>query len=222
MTSAVALAAAARVLDSLGLVAGFGHVSTRVPGDDRFLLTPRIAPGLTTPDDVLVVDLAGHVTGAANLPIEWHVHASVYGARPDVAAVARVHSFPANVLSVVAEPIRPAHYLGAILQGDVAIHDAPDLVTDEGRGRQMAVALGSAAGLLLRGNGQVVVGSTVAEACVRAVYLDEAARLQLAAISTGREVAAYRPEELSRFAAVWNDLYNVERAWRYYVERAGT
>ena len=41
-----------RVLDGLGLVEGFGHVSVRQP-DGNILITPARAPGLARADELL-------------------------------------------------------------------------------------------------------------------------------------------------------------------------
>lgn len=214
-----ATAAACAVLDYHGVVAGFGHVSVRL-GGDMFLLSPRVGPGAALAEDFVVITLAGEVISGGPVPIEWHIHAAAYAARPDVQAIMRIHSFAANVLSVIGDPIRPAHYLGSVLGGHVRVHEVPDLITDAARGAEMAAELGGAAALLLRGNGQVVVGASVAEACVRALYLDEAAALQLSAASTGQALRAYTPAETSRFALTWRDEVNINRVWNYHLSRA--
>src|SRR5690606_8974874 len=99
--------------------------------------------------------------------------------------IARTHAFSASVLSVVGQPVRPCHYLGAILGDTVPVHDGADLITRPEDGEAVASTLVDHAAVLLRGNGQVVVGSSIEEATVRALYLEEAARMQVAASSIG-------------------------------------
>ncbi|MBO9520664.1 MAG: class II aldolase/adducin family protein [Nocardioidaceae bacterium] len=209
------LALACRILDERGLTEAYGHVSARL--DERtMLISPRVGPGVAASDAFVVMTLDGEHLGGGSIPIEWHIHGSVYAARPDVRAIMRTHSFEASVLSMVGEPVRTAHYLGSLAGAGARVHEVPDLITDADRGAHLAVALGEDSALLLRGNGQVVVGTSVPEACVRALYLDEAARLQRAALSTGRDLLAYTAAEVERFAPTWADQVNIDRAWGYY------
>ncbi|MDQ7828616.1 MAG: class II aldolase/adducin family protein [Armatimonadota bacterium] len=210
---------ASRVLASTGLVEAFGHVSARVPGTEIVLLTPRIAPGAVSVGTLVEMDLStGRVQGG-RLPLEWPVHASVYRADGGVGAICRIHGPAASVLSVIGVPVRPLHYLGTILGGPAAVYPGGGLVTTPRLGQQVARALRGGTAVLLRGNGQVVVGRTLREACVRAIYLEEAARVQLAAMLVGRP-RFYSSREVRAYAQVWEDEVNLDRAWAYYVRRA--
>jgi L-ribulose-5-phosphate 4-epimerase len=51
--------AACRVLTRFRIVEGFGHVTARIPGADRILITPRRALGLVTEDELVELDLDG-------------------------------------------------------------------------------------------------------------------------------------------------------------------
>lgn len=213
------LRTACRILDHHRVVAGFGHASVRI--DERtFLLTPRVGPGAAAPEDFIVLDLDGTAEGEGRVPIEWHIHGAVYAARADVHAIMRVHSFSANVLSIVGEAVRPAHYLASVLRGPARVDELADLVTDADRGKQVATALGADTALLLRGNGQVVVGDSVEQACVRALYLDEAAAMQVTAQSLGRSPQWYSDAEAERFAPTWEDPVNIRRVWDYHRDHA--
>jgi ribulose-5-phosphate 4-epimerase/fuculose-1-phosphate aldolase len=211
---------ACRVLDTEGLVEAFGHVSARIPGTDRILVSPRTAPALVTPAALVEVDLArGGVRGARS-PLELPIHTGVYRRHPGVGAVCRIHGRAASVLSVAGIELRPLHYLGTLLRGRVPVYDDGALITTETQGRALADALRGHTALLLRGNGQVVTGRTVREACIRAIYLEEAARVQLQALLAGR-ARAYTGRELATYARTWDDPVNVDRAWAYYGHRAG-
>ena len=210
------LVTACRILTHQRLVAAFGHVSTRIAGTHHVLISPRVGPGTATRQALLVVDLAGRVRhGTARPPLELPIHTAIYSARPDVGAICRIHGEAASVLSVLHVSVRPLHYLGSIVGGEVPVHDDGALVTDDARARAMVSALGRAQALLLRGNGQVVVGASLAEACVRAIYLEEAARLQMAAMPLGTP-RYYSPEEIVAYAREWDDPINIERVWAFY------
>ncbi|MGQ0550800.1 MAG: class II aldolase/adducin family protein [Armatimonadota bacterium] len=210
------LVTACRILTRQRLVAAFGHVSARIAGTDHFLISPRVGPGTATPETLLVVDLAGRVQrGSSRPPLELPIHTAIYRARSDVEAICRIHGEAASVLSVLRVPVRPLHYLGSIVGGEIPVHDDGALVTDDARAQAMVGTLGRAQALLLRGNGQVVVGGSLAEACVRAVYLEEAARLQMAAMPLGTP-RYYSSEEVAVYARAWEDPINIERVWAFY------
>ena len=196
-------------------MAAFGHVSVRIPGTPRLIVSPRVGPGTATPDNLLIVDLEGSVSGPARPPLELPIHTSIYREMPDVGAICRIHGEGASVLSVLRVPVRPLHFLGSILGGEVPVHDYGDLITDDARGNSVARAIRGRRALLLRGNGQVVVGSTLAEACVRAIYLEEAARLQMRAIPLG-EPRYHSVEEVAAYGRAWEDPVNIERVWNFY------
>ena len=168
---AVGVAEVARIISRAGLVEAFGHVSAR--SGDRFLITPTRPLGGTTESDVREIDAEGWPVGEAeDVPLEAALHAAVYAAREDVGAIVRTHS-PAAVAAGASGEVPPlVHGLGG-LAGEVAICDRIDLVSDAGAGEQVAGALGPASNLLLRGNGSFSVGTDLAEAAVKALYLEE-------------------------------------------------
>ncbi|MGH2406440.1 MAG: class II aldolase/adducin family protein [bacterium] len=214
---------ACRILAHERLVAAFGHVSVRVPGTARLIISPRAGPGTVIRSSLLVVDLQrqgrrGAISGAARPPLELPIHTAIYRARLDVETVCRIHGEAASVLSVLGIPVRPLHFLGSVLGGEVPVHDEGDLITDQARGDAMVRALRGHHALLLRGNGQIVVGATLAEACVRAIYLEEAARMQLQAMALGA-ARYYTTDEVAAYRRAWDDPVNIERVWDYYARR---
>ena len=71
--------AACRVLTHFRIVEGFGHVSTRVPGSERLLITPRWALGLVTDAELVEVDLDGRQLAGNGSPVTSTVYQSRYG-----------------------------------------------------------------------------------------------------------------------------------------------
>lgn len=208
---------ACRVLVGEGLVEAYGHVSARLPGTDRFVVTPRYAPSLLRgPEDLLVVDLDGRVVeGDADPPLEVWMHTEVYRRRADVGALCRTHSFAATAWSTLAEPLRPVHGFGAFLGVEVPVFETPFLITTPELGWAVAETLGAGEAVLLRGNGQLVAGRNVGEACVKAVFLEQSARLHLAARAAGRPVV-WTAEEVARRTGPDVPYDHFGRAWRYY------
>jgi len=209
---------AALIIDNQGLVQGYGHVSARIPGRDAMLMTPRRGPGLLEdPDEMLVIDFKGRkLEGDGDVAIEVIMHGAVYEARPDVSGIVRTHSKYANVLSILRKPPRAVHGFGTFLGMQVPIFDKPFLISNEDLGREFVAMLGSAEAILVRGNGNLIVGHSVPEATVKAIFLEEACELQYLAYCAG-EPATYTPEELAVRSEPGYDHFG--RAWDYYRER---
>lgn len=206
-----------RVLDGMGLVEGFGHVSVRLD-DGNVLITPARGLGLVGEDELLVFCPDGEwVSGReGTAPLERWMHLAIYRARPDVNAICRTHSRMAAALGVANVPIQTAHGFGGMLGLEVPVHPENDLITDDEMGRAVAVTLGDHVALLLRGNGSLATGSRLEQACVRAIYLEEAAWMQVVAERAG-DMMPFTPEELAARSR-WHDI-EVERAWEYYTAR---
>ncbi len=220
----------AAILGHAGLNQGFGHLSARVPGRDLFLITPRKNFTAIGPDEIEVVAFDGSkltTNSVDRAPNEVFIHACVYEARPDVACVARTQAEYVEAFGVAGEPIRPVHDFGAILMGPTPVHPEPRLVTTRERGEAMAKALGSRASLMLRGNGCVVVGRSIPEAVVRAVFLEESARLQYRALQVrqalhGDAAIAYLDDaEVEELGTELSREDRIDRKWKSLLVDAG-
>lgn len=88
-----------------------GNVSVRVPGYDRYAVTPSNYDYLKMrPEDVCIVDFDGREVadnGGSGLPptIECGLHSAVYRARPDAHAVVHTHQPYASALAYLRRPI---------------------------------------------------------------------------------------------------------------------
>lgn len=213
MTSAEAVAEAARILAGARLVEAFGHVSARVEGG--FLLTATAPLGAQTAASIHRLDAGGAVLsrGASGdgVPLEAPLHAAIYAARPDVGAICRTHSAAAVVWGVRGQAPPLLHGLGG-LAGDVTAWGGDsDLVVTPAQGTAAAAALGAADCLLVQANGNVATGATIEQATVRAWFLEERARV---ALEAGLEASPLtEPDVRARHYAA-----EEARAWRWLQE----
>lgn len=209
---------ASLIIDSQGLVQGYGHVSARIPDRNAMLMTPRRAPGLLTEgDEMLVVDFDGTLlSGDGALAIEVFLHAEIYRARSDVAAIVRTHSRYANVLGILGRRPRVVHGFGSFLGAEVPIFGKPFLVSTPEIGREVAGTLAGHNAVLLRGNGNAVVGASVPEATVRAIFLEESCELQYLALCAGDPTYFSADEVAARREPGYD---HIGRAWDYFRER---
>jgi ribulose-5-phosphate 4-epimerase/fuculose-1-phosphate aldolase len=217
------LLTACAVLDGAGLTDAFGHVSSR-EGGDGLLISPRIGPGLVRGEDELLglgVD-GSHRSGDASLvPGEAALHWGLMQARADIGSVVRFHGPSCFAWSTLGRPLPATTGLGLMVGAPVPVHDTALTVTTGDAARALAATLGDGAAVLLRGFGAVTVGATVAEAVVRAWFLERSAALVLAA-ATIAEPHTYTAAQAAAFAerrAVIDE--QVARAWAYLAARHG-
>lgn len=198
---------AMRVISREGLSDAFAHLSARV-GQDKMLFMPRKSPALVKEKDLFVVDYKKPVPQSA-------VHQALYQARPDVGAVVHFHSPQVILLTVVGETVKPMHNYSAIFYEGVPVFEGTGQVETPERAGEITRLMGNAKAILLRGHGAVVVGKTIPEVCVLALYLEESARLQTEAMKLGQP-KFLSSEEAERVAKRTFKPASTERAWEHF------
>jgi ribulose-5-phosphate 4-epimerase/fuculose-1-phosphate aldolase len=217
------LAAASRILATLGVVDGFGHVSMRHPSaPERYLMARSIAPALVTPEDIIEYDLDSNpcnANGRASF-LERFIHGEIYKARGDVMAVVHSHSPSVIPFGLVNVPMRATFHNAAFLAAGVPVFDirekfgATDLLVGNGeKGVALAQTMGSKDVVLMRAHGSVACGPTLQTAVFRAVYTEVNARIQhwTLALAAGAPIASLDDEE-GRLADLINRTAGM-RAW---------
>jgi L-ribulose-5-phosphate 4-epimerase len=212
--------AACRILSHEKLVAGFGHVSARIPDSELFILTPRISLELVREKELLTMNLKGEiVAGRHPAPFEAWLHTAIMKDRPQVNAVVRIHARVANMFSVTDRKLEAVHNHGSFFAGGVPVFDKPDLIATPQLGKQVVTALSNKPALLLRGNGQVTVGRSIAEAVMMAIYLEEAAEMLFGATLIGVPKVLTAAESRQRQVEALPPV-DLERAWNFFKSRA--
>ncbi|MGH7888799.1 MAG: class II aldolase/adducin family protein [Candidatus Binatia bacterium] len=215
------IVSACRILSDKKLVEGFGHVSARIPGTERFYLTPRIGLALVQKSQLLTMNLAGEVVeGSHAAPSEAWLHTAIMKAKPRVNVITRIHARAANIFSVTDRRLEPVHNHGSFFAGGVPVFNTPDLVTTPELGAEVAQTLGDGPAVLLRGNGQVTVGRTIPEAVMMAIYLEEAAEMLYGALQIGKPVPLTLDESKQRQVEALPPL-DLARAWNFFKNRSG-
>ncbi len=207
---------ASRILSHLKLVEGFGHVSARIPGNDRFLITPRISLALVEEDQLLTLNLNGEVIdGKHPAPFETWLHTAIMKTKPRVTAITRIHARVANIFSVTERKLEPVHNHGSFFAGGVPVFTPPDLISTEKLGTDVSSTMGDHPAVLLRGNGQVTVGRTIPEAVMMAIYLEEAAEVLYGALQIGTPIPLTIDESKQRQVEALPPV-DMERAWSFF------
>jgi ribulose-5-phosphate 4-epimerase/fuculose-1-phosphate aldolase len=223
------LATANHILDREDVVDAFGHISARHPeNSSHYILSCSRSPALVSVGDMMEFDLDGRVIGNdSRTPyLERFIHAAVYQARRDVQAVIHHHAHDLIPFGVTGTPIRPLIHVAGAIGTKVPVWDIADrfgdtslLVTDMAQARDLAAALDVHSAALMRGHGTVVVGKSIREAVLTAIYLQVNASVDLKSRGLG-EVKYLSAGEISRSLPNLLGESAATRAWEYFERRS--
>lgn len=212
------LVAAIRMLEAAGLIDYSGHCSARRDAGTFYINSGASVRNALTAADIVAVNLDGAlVEGAARPPLEFHIHAEIYRARPDVCAVLHTHPRWSTMLTMTGVKYEPVCAQG-VLPGDVPVMDSPLSVNTAALGASLAAALGGARAVLLKSHGAVVAGADLVEAFALAIYLEENARRQYMALQVGKPYLFSESERETSRANLWSRSLFM-KVWEYHRSR---
>ncbi len=164
-----------------------GNLSLYDRDSGLMCITPTsVAYETITPEDMVLLRLDGTVEPGRYAPSsEWRMHAAVYAAKPEVGAVIHTHSpyataFAVNHQNIPAILIEMVPFLG----GDVPLA-AFAVPGTAAVGEEAVKVLHDRNGCLLANHGVLTVGRDLAQAHIRAVYVEDAAKICSIAMSNG-------------------------------------
>ena len=180
------LALALAMLEREEVIDFNGHFSARLP-DGRGLLINAgnsVRSRIQTADFIEIGFDGKPLAGVNTPPMEFHLHAQVYLARPDVNAVVHTHPRWSTVLTSVGQRWQPLTMQAAVL-GPVSTFDKTASINSAALGAEVATFLGPAKAALMHRHGAVSVAASVLDAFVQAIYLEENAHRQYLALQVG-------------------------------------
>ncbi len=185
------LVKAGRELYEQGLVRGTsGNISAKIPSTDTFLIKPSGARmGFLKPEELVLVDLQGNkVRGELSVSLETPMHAVVYRARSDAQAVVHTHAPMATAFGIAKTEILPLQVeMFMLLPNGVPVvpFEPPG---SEALAEAVQKKIADYDAVILENHGVVTVGSTIEAACNLNEIVEEAATIQLAAMTlAGRD-----------------------------------
>jgi len=198
--------ATAQALDAAGLMPNkSGNVSRRSAAG--FLITASGVPYADlTPGDVVELPLPA-MDEPADGPrpsSEWRMHAAVYSARPEVAAIVHTHSPRATALSCAGQGLPAFHYMIALAGGAVRCMPYATFGTDA-LARHAVEGLAGRRAVLLANHGVLAVGATLARAKAVAVEVENMAGQYLDLLAAGLAPQLLDEGELQRVIAKFGD-----------------
>ena len=204
-----------RMLERSDIIDYNGHASIRVGDDRMFINIGSCQRSLLTIDDICTIDFDGNVIeGNGKPPLEFHLHAGVYKARPDVKSVVHAHPKWSTFLTIVGESYQPVYAQGSLVY-PLPVLDSPNSINNPAMAKRLTDTLGDRPAALMKSHGAVAVGKDIVEAFVLVNYLEENAYRQYMAMQIGKPYAFSEEEMKLCREKLWNqNLF--KRAWDHF------
>ncbi|MCJ1283944.1 hypothetical protein MMC26_003275 [Xylographa opegraphella] len=229
------------VLDTFGHISARCHIRSKGIDEDCYLQATYHAPSLVHTQDIALFSVR---TGESvdpeeqrKGPLERHIHAGLYRARPDVQAVLHCHAPMLVTYSVLANAgtmLQPVLHVGASAGRQIPIyeisdhfgHDTDLLVKTPELGDDLAKLFGSAVSMvLMRGHGATIASQSNVKdlvhkgiyAVINATIMRDATLLGAATGSTG----VPRPLSNGEVEACGDWVSAVHRSWPAWVAELG-
>src|SRR5581483_6532246 len=177
----------------------FTHISTRVPGPEHhFLINPF---GMffeeVTASSLVKVNLDGDIVMESPYginPAGFTIHSAVHGAREDAMFVMHLHTDQGVAVSAQSEGLLPLPQHALIVLPMLSYHDYEGIALNLDERGRLVSDLGDKSLMMLRNHGTLATGRTAAELWAGMFHLERACKMQVMALSTGRERVLQAPE----------------------------
>ncbi|GAA3755384.1 class II aldolase/adducin family protein [Salinactinospora qingdaonensis] len=166
-----------------------GHLSYRDPhGRGLWLKQGNLGLEEVTGEDFILIDFDGNVLEGQGLRhLEWPLHSEIMLARPEVNVVGHSHPFHSTIFGATDAELGPYvnHAVWFAHHGVPRFTETSHIITTQPLGTAVARTLGPAEAVLLANHGVAFVGRNVKEATLSGIFLEKAAKAQLALAASG-------------------------------------
>jgi ribulose-5-phosphate 4-epimerase/fuculose-1-phosphate aldolase len=205
------------MLEHQGIIDYNGHASIRCDAGMLINVGSSQRSRLTA-DDICLIDLDGNlIEGKGKPPLEFHLHAGIYKARPDVGAIVHAHPQWSTYLTMTGHDYSPVFAQGTLVH-PVPVLDTPDSINSPEMSAKLGAVMIDRPAALMKSHGAVTVGADIAEAFVLITYLEENARRQYMALQIGTPYAFSAAEiEAARTKLYTPSLFS--RTWDHFAAK---
>jgi ribulose-5-phosphate 4-epimerase/fuculose-1-phosphate aldolase len=209
-----------RMLEQSDIIDYNGHASIRVGDDHMFINIGTCQRSKLTVADICTIDLNGNVIeGNGKPPLEFHLHAGIYKARPDVQAVVHAHPKWSTFLTMTGHAYQPVYAQGSLVY-PMPLLDSPNSINNPVMAGRLADTLGDRPAAMMKSHGAVTVGKTIVEAFVLANYMEENAYRQYMALQIGKPYVFSEKEIAMCREKLWTDVL-FKRTWDHFSAKLG-
>ena len=200
-----------------------GHVSTRIPGRDAFVIQiGSTSRAEVSPESMLVVDYDGKVLeGDGQPPSELPIHLEILRARPDVQSVLHSHMELAIAFTMM-EGVKIELMRGRATRwkSGIPTHPDPSHIKFKEQGIDLAKTLGPHHVALMRAHGLIMTAESPRHLFVDAVHFKENALAQLQVMQSGVKPVPLTDEEIEQIEAMEMRDWHIKKLWNYYIRKA--
>ena len=207
-----------RMLESSDIIDYNGHASIRAGEGRMFINIGSCQRAKLTTDDICTIDMDGNVLeGNGTPPLEFHLHAGIYKARPDVQAIVHAHPKWSTFLTMTGHDYKPVYAQGSLVY-PMPVLDSPNSINNLAMAARLVETLGDRPAAMMKAHGAVTVGKSIVDAFVLANYLEENAYRQYMAMQIGTPYA-FTPEECEAARAkLWTETL-FKRTWEHFLSK---
>lgn len=178
----------------------YNHISARIPGsEEHYLINPYgMLYEEITASSLVTIDVEGRTIlqpdHGYNVNVAgFYLHAPIHKARPDVQCIVHTHSRAGTAVSGLAEGLLPLSQTAMRFHGQVGYHDFEGPAISGAECDAIVRDLGRHDVLILRNHGLLACGKTIAQAFNAIYWLENACRIQVDMLATGR--ALHKPTQ---------------------------
>ncbi len=169
------------------------HLSARVPGEDAYYIFPLgLLFSECAPDKLIKVDFQGNIIKGYENSFNttgYVIHSAIYTERPDINAIFHLHTIAGVAVSAMKKGLLPLSQFAMHFFNKVSYHEYNALALDGVmHGKKMAQDLGSNKAMFLLNHGTITCGEAIEEAFFYTMFLENACKAQVAAMSCTDEL----------------------------------
>lgn len=188
----------------------YNHITARVPDEpSHFLINPfGLAYDEVCASNLVKIDLDGNVVDGSSYGINaagYTIHSAIHAARHDAVCVLHTHSDAGTAVSCLEDGFLPMTQGGFQFYNRMAYHDYEGIALDLSERDRLVADLGKSWAMILRNHGLLTLGQTVSHAFTRLYYLEQACRVQIQVMQTGRKINLPPHEVCEHTAKQWDD-----------------
>jgi len=161
---------------------------------------------LLTPEDLLVMEPDGKILeGTLRPSSDTETHLYLYKHRPDINGIVHTHSPYANIFAVLGRPIPAVLTSSALLGGEIPIGGYA-AVGGEDIGSEIIRKIGTCAAIVMQNHGVYTIASTVWQATIDAVEVEDIAKIAHFAMLHGDPIEL-TGEQIKEFQNIYSTRY---------------
>jgi ribulose-5-phosphate 4-epimerase/fuculose-1-phosphate aldolase len=177
----------------------YTHISARIPGPEHhFLINPY---GMLfeeiTASSLVKIDLDGNILQETPYfinPAGFTIHSAIHAARDDAKYVMHLHTDQGVAVAAQTEGLLPLSQHALIVLPRLAYHDYEGIALNLDERERLVNDIGDKTLMLLKNHGTLSVGDSAANCWVGMYYLERACRMQIDALSAGRDKVLIAPQ----------------------------